>query len=43
VIECHLKLIFYLLIWIFFPENLGALSHEHGEWFHQDISQIDMR
>ena len=24
-----------------FPWKLGAVSHEHGETFHQDISQID--
>jgi hypothetical protein len=32
-----------LLVWNFFPENLGAVSHEHGEMFHQDISQLDKR
>ena len=24
----------------FFPENLGAVSDEHGERFHQDIAEI---
>jgi hypothetical protein len=24
----------------FFPENLGAVSDEHGERFHQDISNM---
>lgn len=27
----------------FFPENLGAISDEHGERFHQDIMQIEKR
>ncbi|GBN15151.1 hypothetical protein AVEN_73620-1 [Araneus ventricosus] len=27
----------------FFPENLGLLSDEHGERFHQDISNIEAR
>lgn len=27
----------------FFPENLGAVSDEHGERFHQDIMQIEKR
>lgn len=27
----------------FFPENLGAYSDEHGERFHQDISEIESR
>jgi len=26
-----------------FPENMGAVSDEHGKRFHQDISQIDKR
>jgi hypothetical protein len=25
----------------FFPENLGAVSDEHGERFHQDISNVE--
>jgi hypothetical protein len=25
----------------FFPENMGAISVEHGERFRQDISQIE--
>lgn len=25
----------------FFPENLGAVSDEHGERFHQDISSME--
>jgi hypothetical protein len=25
----------------FFPENLGAVSDEHGERFHQDISNME--
>lgn len=27
----------------FFPENLGAVSDEHGERFHQDISTMERR
>jgi hypothetical protein len=27
----------------FFPENLGAVSGEHGERFHQDISNLEKR
>lgn len=27
----------------FFPENLGAVSDEHGERFHQDIKTIEKR
>lgn len=27
----------------FFPENLGAVSDEHGERFHQDISSFESR
>ena len=27
----------------FFPENMGAVSNEHGERFHQDISQIEKK
>ena len=27
----------------FFPENLGAVSDEHGERFHQDIAQMEKR
>ena len=27
----------------FFPENLGDLSDEHGERFHQDIATMENR
>lgn len=27
----------------FFPENMGAVSDEHGERFHQEISQMEKR
>ena len=27
----------------FFPSNCGALSHEHGERFHQEISAMERR
>ena len=26
----------------FFPENLGAVSNEQGEQFHQDISTVEI-
>ena len=35
-----LKLHFLLSHLDFFYENMGAVSDEHGERFHQDISQI---
>jgi hypothetical protein len=27
----------------FFPENLGTVSDQHGERFHQDISNMEKR
>jgi hypothetical protein len=27
----------------FFPDNLGAVSDEHGERFHQDVSALEKR
>jgi hypothetical protein len=27
----------------FFPENLGAVSEEQGEHFHQDIKEMERR
>jgi hypothetical protein len=27
----------------FFPDNLGAVSDEHGERFHQDIASMEKR
>ncbi|GBN04397.1 hypothetical protein AVEN_14740-1, partial [Araneus ventricosus] len=27
----------------FYPENLGSVSDEHGERFHQDISDMGAR
>ncbi|GBN32640.1 hypothetical protein AVEN_149468-1 [Araneus ventricosus] len=41
-------LLFYGGVWIkshleFFPENLGSVSDEHGERFHQGISNIGAR
>jgi hypothetical protein len=27
----------------FFPENYGAVTDEHGEHFHQDISSMEKR
>jgi hypothetical protein len=34
-LDCHLL--------DFFPENLGAVSDEHEERFHQDISNMEKR
>ncbi|KDR15747.1 hypothetical protein L798_10290 [Zootermopsis nevadensis] len=28
---------------VFFPDNLGSVSNEHGEQFHQDISTLERR
>lgn len=36
-----LKCIFCIHISIFFPTNLGSVSNEHGERFHQYISVIE--
>jgi hypothetical protein len=30
-------------IWILFPENLGAVSEEQGERFHQYIKEMERR
>jgi hypothetical protein len=27
----------------FFPQNLGTVSDEHGDRFHQDIAQMEQR
>jgi len=37
------KSTFWSPTWIFFPENLGEVSDEHGERFHQDILAIEKR
>jgi len=36
-----LKIHFLHLHFDFFPENCGAVSDEHGECFHQDISSME--
>jgi hypothetical protein len=38
-----LKLHFFHSHLNFFPPNLGAVSDEHGEKFHQDIAQVERR
>lgn len=38
-----LKINFFTFIFTFIPNNLGAVSDEHGERFHQDISTIEKR
>lgn len=37
------KLHFFHAHFDFFPDNLGALSDEHGERFHQEIAAIEER
>lgn len=32
---------FLALLLNFFPQNLGAVSNEYGEQFHQDISTME--
>lgn len=45
ILKCNmsLKLHFLHSHLDFFPENLGAVSDEHGERFHQDIAAIEKR
>jgi hypothetical protein len=38
-----LKIHFLLSHLDFFPENCSAVSDEHGEQFHQDISSMEKR
>ena len=38
-----LKIHFLESHWDFFPENLGEISDEHGERFHQDIMTMEKR
>ena len=42
---CNLSLKYtsFTGIWIFAPENCGAVSDEQGERFHQDISSMEKR
>jgi hypothetical protein len=44
---CNMSLkvhfLFSHLLLDFFPENLGADSDEHGERFHQEISNMEKR
>ena len=42
VAKYHLSYISSMLI-LFFAPNLGAVSDEHGERFHQDITLIESR
>ena len=39
----HLRCIFWNHIEIFFHENLGDVSDEHGKRFHQDVAIIEKR
>ncbi|GBL87023.1 hypothetical protein AVEN_218730-1 [Araneus ventricosus] len=38
--SCSLKVHFLMCHLDYFPENLGVVSGEHGERFHQDIKQL---
>ena len=38
-----LKYTSFTRIWIFFPENCGAVSDEHGERLYQDVSSMEKR
>lgn len=37
VSRISLKMYFVTHTWDIFPDNLGAISYEHGKKFHQDI------
>jgi hypothetical protein len=39
----ELKNSFFELALVFFPENLGAVSGEQGERFHQDMKEMERR
>jgi hypothetical protein len=41
-VTCHCNFIFCIFIW-FFYEYIGAVSNEHAERFHQDISKLGKR
>ncbi|GBN54611.1 hypothetical protein AVEN_39743-1 [Araneus ventricosus] len=45
VIGCNMSLKLHVLDshLNFFPQNLGAISDEHGKRFHQDISMFERR
>ena len=42
MLKAYDKWVFYLQI-DFFPLNLGAVSDEHGERFHLEISEMERR
>lgn len=43
IMRCNMSLKIYFLHshLYFFPENLGAVSDEHGELFHQDFAEME--
>ncbi|GBN18852.1 hypothetical protein AVEN_188289-1 [Araneus ventricosus] len=41
--SCSLKVHFLMCHLDYFPENLGEVSEEHSERFHQDIKQMGCR
>ncbi|GBN00043.1 hypothetical protein AVEN_192949-1 [Araneus ventricosus] len=45
ILVCSMSLKVHLLDWHldYFPENLGAVSEEQGEIFHQDIKEMERR
>jgi len=38
-----LKLHFFVLMWMFFPENMGVISDEHAVRCYQYISETEKR
>ena len=42
VVDMSIKLYFLYSHLDRFPENLGDLSDEQGEWFYQDISEMEV-
>ena len=44
-LDCRMgvKGIIYILIWIFFSVNLGSMSEEQRECFHQKLKKIKIK
>ncbi|GBM99306.1 hypothetical protein AVEN_258407-1 [Araneus ventricosus] len=45
ILDCSMSLNVHFLDshLVYFPENLGAVSEEQGEIFHQDIKEMERR
>jgi hypothetical protein len=45
ILECNMSLKLHFLHFHldYFPKNLGDLSEEHGERFHQDVKEMERR